>query len=59
VIRTGEGTKAAGGLTMLQRFVDPVAIAAQIKHVQAMHCGGAGEHCSPGRSRSTPAWLHQ
>jgi hypothetical protein len=28
-------------------------------HVQAMHCGGAGEHCSPGRSRSTPAWLHQ
>jgi hypothetical protein len=28
---------AAGGVTMLQRFVDPVAIAAQIKHVQAMH----------------------
>jgi hypothetical protein len=38
---------------MLQQFVDPVAIAAQIKRVQAMHCGGAGEHCSPGRSRST------
>jgi hypothetical protein len=37
---------------MLQQFVDPVAIAAQIKGVQAMHCGGAGEHCSPGRSRT-------
>jgi hypothetical protein len=28
---------------MLQQFVDPVAIAAQIKRVQATHCGGAGE----------------
>ena len=39
---------------MLQQFVDPVAIAAQIKRVQAMHCGGDGKLVRPAGPGAPP-----